>query len=132
MSAQVRLDVCVPRADGIDVIMVLFCIGITTWWGQNRGDPRLLGPSKHEFRRKPLVAKWQSQEALFRWDKAPLILLVLSLLQCVHLGAYTLSSETRGACHLPGGGGRLEAGQFCVKNLKESLKPEHQVSLMNR
>lgn len=132
MSAQVRFDVCVPRGEGIDVIMVLFCLIITTWWGQNRGDPRLLGPSKHEFRRKHLVSKRQSQEALFRWDKAPLILLVLSLLQCVHLGAYTLSSETRGACHLPGGGGRLEAGQFCIKNLKESLKPEHQVSLVNR
>ena len=112
MSTQVRFDVCVPRGEGIDVIMVLFCLIITTWWGQNRGDPRLLGPSKHEFRRKHLVSKWQSQEALFRWDKAPLILLVLSLLQCVHLGSYTLSSETRGACHFQAEGDDLRQVSF--------------------
>lgn len=48
-----------------------------------------------------------------------MIFLALSLLQCVFLGAYTLSSENPGVCHLPDGGGRFEASQFYMKNLKE-------------
>lgn len=43
---------CVPTGEGIDVIMFLICLIITTWWGQIRGGPQLLGASKHWFRRK--------------------------------------------------------------------------------